>query len=176
MTEISREYAEALFAIACEENSKKEYLSALEMISAVFRENPEYTEFLLCPGIPLSERLKAAEDAFTDRVPQYVVMFLLLLCEKGRIQLFSQCLSEYRKLVDVSENVAVARITSAVELTQAEIDGIKNKLEKTMKKSIITECIVDPSVMGGVIIETEGRIIDGSLRRSLLEVKEVIGR
>lgn len=176
MTEISREYAEALYAIACEENSKKEYIAALEQISAVFGDNPEYTEFLVCPGIPLSERQKALEEAFTGRVPQYIVMFLLLLCEKGRIQLFNQCLAEYRKLVDASENVAVARITSAVELTQAEKDGIRTKLEKVMKKSIITECFVDPAVMGGVIIETEGRIIDGSLRRSLQEVKEVIGR
>lgn len=176
MTEISREYAEALYAIACEEDSKKDYISALELISTVFGENPEYTEFLVCPGIPLSERLKAVEDAFTDRVPQYIVMFLLLLCEKGRIQLFNQCFAEYRKLVDASENVAIARITSAVELTQAEKDGIKAKLEKVMKKTIITECIVDPAVMGGIIIETEGRVIDGSLRRSLHEVKEVIGR
>lgn len=176
MTEIIREYAEALYEIACEENSRKEYAKTLEMLSAAFGENPEYIEFLICPGIPLSERLKAVEDAFAGRVPEYIVMFIQLLCEKGRIQLFSQCVADYVKLVDASENIAVAKITSAVKLTQSEMDGIRLKLEKLIKKRIVMECITDPSIMGGVIIETEGRIIDGSLRRSLHEVKEVIGR
>lgn len=176
MTEISREYAEALYAIACEENAPKEYLEALELVSAVFRENPEYMEFLLCPGIHLSERVKALEEAFSNAVPQYVTMFMQLLCEKGRIKLFDSCCAEYRKLVDASENVSVARVTSAVKLTEAETEGIRRKLEKTMKKTIILECVVDPAIMGGIVIETESRIIDGSLRRSLHDVKEVIGR
>ena len=45
-----------------------------------------------------------------------------------------------------------------------------------MKKQIILECVVDTSILGGVVIEAEGRIIDGSLRKSLQEVKEVIGK
>lgn len=176
MTEIIREYAEAVYEIACEENSKREYAQVLQMLADTFSENPEYVEFLICPGIPLSERLKAVEEAFAGRVPEYILMFIQLLCEKGRIQLFSQCVAEYIKLVDDSENIAVARVTSAVKLTQPETDGIRLKLEKLIGKKIVMECITDPAIMGGVIIETEGRIIDGSLRRSLREVKEVIGR
>ena len=51
MTEISREYAEALFEIACEENARDEYAEHLRNILEVFNENPEYMEFLICPGI-----------------------------------------------------------------------------------------------------------------------------
>ncbi|MDD6060546.1 MAG: ATP synthase F1 subunit delta [Ruminococcus sp.] len=176
MTEICREYAEALFAIACEENEKEKYTEDLKTILEAFNENPEYMEFLLCPGIPLSERLNAVEEAFSGRFPQYIVMFMQLLCEKGRIRLFGQCVGEFIKLVDASENIAVVRVTSAVELTQEEVENIRKKLEKFLKKGVITECIIDASIMGGIIIETDGRIIDGSLRKSLREVKEVIGR
>ena len=176
MTEICREYAEALFAIACEENEKEKYTKDLKSILEALNENPEYMEFLVCPGIPLSERLNAIDEAFSGSFPQYIVMFMQLLCEKGRIKLFGQCVGEFIKLVDASDNIAVVKITSAVELTQAEVDNIRRKLEKSLKKGIITECIVDASIMGGIIIETEGRIIDGSLRKSLHEVKEVIGR
>lgn len=176
MTEISREYAEALFEIACEENAVDEYAEHLRNILEVFNENPEYMEFLICPGVPLSERLAAVEETFSKAFPQYIVMFLQLLCEKGRIKLFSQCAGEFFKLLDASHNVAIAKITSAVALTQEEKDSIRKKLEKSLKKGVVTECVVDPAIMGGIIIETEGRIIDGSLRKSLHEVKEVIGR
>ena len=70
MTEISREYAEALFEIACEENARDEYAEHLRNILEVFNENPEYMEFLICPGVPLSERLAAVEEAFSKAFPQ----------------------------------------------------------------------------------------------------------
>ena len=132
--------------------------------------------FVFCAVDMKKDEIKALEEAFSNAVPQYVTMFMQLLCEKGRIKLFDSCCAEYRKLVDASENVSVARVTSAVKLTEAETEGIRRKLEKTMKKTIILECVVDPAIMGGIVIETESRIIDGSLRRSLHEVKEVIGR
>lgn len=176
MNDVILEYAEALFAVACEENSKDEYAQALESVKNDFEENPEYMEFLLCPGIPMSERLSAIEEAFTGKLPEYIVYFLQLLCEKGRIQWLSDCVKEYNALVDASENVAEAVVTTAVELTQSEKERLKTKLEKMLGRSVEIECVTDPSVMGGVLIETEGRVIDGSLRRRLNEVKDVIGR
>lgn len=176
MTEMSKEYAEALFALACEENAKKEYSHALENVMVAFRETPEYMDFLVCPGIPLSERISAVEEAFSEHLPRYIVHFLQLLCEKGCIQLLGDCAKEYLKLVDASENICVAKVTSAVELTEDEKKRIQQKLEKMSGQSVIMECITDSAIMGGVIIETEGRVIDGSLRRHLHEVKDVIGR
>lgn len=176
MTEIIKEYAEALFAIACEENAKKEYSAALDKVIKAFSETPEYMDFLICPSIPMSERISAVEKAFSGNVPEYIVYFLQLLCEKGRIYLLGECVKEYKKLVDASEHISVAKITSAVELTPQEKERLQLKLEKMSGKSVIMECITDPAIMGGVVIETEGRVIDGSLRRHLREVKDVIGR
>ena len=69
MTEISREYAEALFLLACENKCADEYGKALELIKSVFGENPEYTVFLASRSIPLSERIQALDEAFSGRVP-----------------------------------------------------------------------------------------------------------
>lgn len=176
MNDMTREYAEALFALACEENSAEEYSKALGTIAEVMHENPQYMDFLVCPGIPVTERLGALEEAFSGRIPDYVLHFMQLLCEKGRIRLFDGCVREYNMLLDASHHVAVARVTSAVELTAPEKERITAKLEKITGKSVALECYTDPAIMGGVVIETEGRAIDGSLRRHLHEVKDVIGR
>lgn len=176
MTVMSKEYAGALFAIAREEASVREYSEALDEISALFEENSEYMELLVCPAIPLSERKQALKEAFSGRVPEYILYFLLLLWEKGRLRLFGECVKEYRRLAEASENAAAAKVTSAVELTQSEKDRIVRRLEKLSGKSVVIEYITDPEIMGGVIIETEGRVIDGSLRRHLQQAKEVIGK
>ena len=39
---------------------------------------------------------------------------------------------------------------------------------------MILKCQVDPSLLGGVRVETEGRVLDGTLRTRLQEIKEVM--
>ena len=77
MIQTEREYAEALFTLAVEENSCEEYLDSLGTIKNIFEENPDYIEFLNSPAIALSERLASIDEAFDERMPQYVVSFLL---------------------------------------------------------------------------------------------------
>lgn len=174
MTEMSREYAEALFALAYEENAVKEYSDSLCMIADIMFENPEYIYFLAYPGIALTERLQALDDAFSGKIADYILCFMKLLCEKGHIKLFNNCVREYRKLSDASQHFTVARVTSAVELTFSEKERITAKLEEITEKRTAIEFYIDPAVIGGIIIETEGRVIDGSLRRYLQQIKDVI--
>ena len=86
MMQTEREYAEALFSLAAEENSVAEYLDALLTVKELVAENPDYIELLASPAIPMSERLAAIDEAFDGRMPEYVVSFIRLLCENGRIR------------------------------------------------------------------------------------------
>jgi len=174
MTEISKEYGTALFMLACETDSKKEFGASLEAVAQAFRENPGYMEFLASPSIPKSERLAAIGEAFGGSCPQEIVSYVQLLCEKGRISCFFESAEEYMSLLDASEHVQTAKVTSAVELTADEKEALKKKLEELNKCTINMEYFIDESLLGGIIVETDGRIIDGSLRKSLRDIKEVI--
>lgn len=174
MTEHSKEYAAALFMLACEKNMKKEYAKALETVEQVFREEPLYIKFLSSPGIPMEERLTAIRQAFEAHVPEDVLSFLQLMCEKGRITDFFEACEEYQKLFTESERILHAKITSAVELTQAEKEKLQNKLEAVNNSSIHMDYVIDASLMGGMIVEIDGKVLDGSLRSRLHDIKEVI--
>ena len=176
MTEMSKEYGEALFALAKECDAVDEYKEALDTVTAVFRENPEYIDFLDSPSIAKNERTNAVELAFGGRVPEHIVSFLQLLCEKRHIRSFDGCVKEYNALYDASKKVSTARVTSAVPLTDKEKDGLRQKLEKISGNSILLECSTDESLMGGLVVEIDGKVIDGTLRHRLNEVKDVIGR
>ena len=126
MTEIAKEYGTALFMLACEENQKKCYGEALKVINDTFNAYPEYMELLSSPGIPMGERLGIIEATFAGAVPEHVLSYLQLLCEKGRITCFTESVKEYNALWDASQRISNVKITSAVELTEAE----KQKIAK----------------------------------------------
>lgn len=174
MAEISKEYAAALFMLACEENAKKEYVSALEEVKAAFSENMEYSEFLASPAIALSQRLSSIETAFSGKVPENILSFLLLLCEKGRISCLMEAVEEFFALVDASEHIVCAKAVSALELTEDEKKKLQDKLETLYKGKVDIEYSIDESLLGGLVVEVDGKVFDGSLRHRLHEVKEVM--
>ena len=174
MNEIGEEYGAALFLLACEENAQNKYSDALAKVKKAFSENPEYMEFLTSPSIPISERLTAIEAVFGSTVPERVLSYLQLMCEKGRIAWFYQSAEEYEALLSASEHISAAKITSVVELTDAQKRKLIAKLETLYKGKIRAEYYIDESLLGGLIVEVDGNIMDGSLRHRLREVKEVM--
>ena len=99
-TERAKEYATALFMIAVEQNEAKKFAAALETVTNSLRDNPEYTEFLSTPSIPKSERIASLETVFGAIIPEDVLSFVKLLCEKDRMRITEACFREYMKLYD----------------------------------------------------------------------------
>lgn len=172
--EISKEYAAALFSLACENQTEQSFADALDTVCTIFRETPEYIEFLASPGIPKEERTAALDEAFASAVPEYVLSFLKVLCERGNIRSLNDCVKAYHQLLDVQKQFSRAKIISAVPLTDAQRERLIQKLEQKSGHTILPEYIVDPALLGGMVVEMDGRVIDGSLQRKLQQVKEVI--
>lgn len=174
MTEIGKEYGTALFMLACEENAKQEFSNGLNVVTSALRENPDYQEFLSSPGIPLGERISALSAVFAASVPEHLLSYLQLLCEKGRFSCFWDSVEEFNALLEASEHMTTAKVTSAAALTEEEQLKLKNKLELTYHCKVNLECSVDAALLGGLIVEMDGKVMDGSLRHRLRMVKEVI--
>lgn len=174
MTEISKEYASALFMLAQETGEQEAIARSLSVVEDAFVQNPELVEFLAAPTIPKAERTQAVQDIFGDLVQEHLLSFVQLLCEKGHIRNFVTCAREFRAMLQRQQNIATARVVSAVELTEAERLEIKQKLEAASGHSVLLECRLDPSLMAGLVIYMDGKVMDGSLRHRLRELKEVM--
>ena len=101
--------------------------------------------------------------------------FLELLCEKGHMALLHDCYREYDALYRAFSGRSVARIVSAVALTDEQKAELIARLEKMSRHQVKAHYELDESLLGGVIIYMDDRIIDGSLRRKLREMKEELG-
>ena len=173
---ISIEYAEAIFAIAMEENKTAEYYEDLRLVDSLIKESPEYLELLMSPSIETAEKLTLIDSAFVGKLMENTISLIKLLCERNRIELFRECFMDYEKLYNASRQTAFVTVISAVELTDTERERIKASLEAKYKLSVELRCEIDKSIMGGIIIKTDDAIMDGSLSRRLQDVKEVINK
>ena len=174
MTDLSREYAEALFALAAENDREKEYLEALDEAAALLGDNPEYVELLACPAVPRDERDSLLEQALGSILPEQVLAFVQLLCAHGRIRSFGDCIAQYRLLYQTAVAMSTAQVVSAVPLTEQEKERLSAVHTARMGRTVTLECTVDEGLLGGLSVTIDGKVLDGSLRSRLHAVKEVM--
>ena len=176
MTRTNKEYGEALFSLALETGNTDNFKSALDTVCKIFKNDPEYVEFLACYGIPVSERTEALESALGNIIPEYVLSFLQILCEHGTIKEFFECVDMYNSLYAEHNKMTTAVVTSATPLDDVQKSSLIKKLEKLSGRNVTLDCRIDKTVLGGLVIELDGKIIDGSLKHKLQKVKEVIDK
>ena len=171
---LSNEYAEAIFELALEENSRDAYYNELKVVERLLKDASDYVEFLSSPSIPTDEKLGAIDAAFNGKVNDNIVSFLKLLCERGRAELFFACLEDFERLYNESKKTMLVKVTSATELTEDEKSRLAAALKKKYALEVELQCVIDKSILGGIIVETGDSVLDGSLTRKLRDVKEVI--
>ena len=174
MTETSRAYADALFSLAVETDSVRETLNALKVARHELYNNEGALDLLASPAIPKDERLAVIEQAFGDKLPGPVVSLMCVMCGNGCIRELDDCVAAFSELHDAAMKLSTARVVSAVALSAAQKAALTEQLTRKLGRSIRLECDVDASILGGMIVYVDGKVIDGSLRHKLQQIKEVM--
>ena len=175
MAEISKEYAAALFGIAEEKGCVRAWADTLAAIDAILRENPRYLALLASPEIPPEERRSLLDQAFGGMAAPEIIGFAALICRRGRAKELPDAIRHFRQMADIRDRTRVARVVSAAPLTDAEKKRLTAALERKSGMKVTLSCAVDPSLIGGMTVEMDGKVTDGSVRTRLRELKEVIG-
>lgn len=174
MTGRGREYAAALFELALEDNCRTEISEGLELLRDVFRETPQYAEFLLSPAIPKEERIRSIHESFQGKIDDHLIAFLSILTEKRHVRDLEECINAYDELYRESMKKSDAVVISAVELTDDQKNRLKETLERKSGHTVTVEYRTDKKLIGGVVVEMDGTRMDGSIRHRLKEIKEVM--
>ena len=174
MTTTSKEYAEALFELAAGDRVLEETSDGLVTVISALRQTPEYRSLLASAAIGKADRLKALDDAFAGKVPNVLMGVLRMMVSRGHIGSLDNMVREYEELSREYRGESIALVTSAVPLKEAEAVAIRAELEKRFARRVILRCELDPNLIGGVRVEVEGRVIDGSIRNKLEQIKDVM--
>ncbi len=174
MTTTSREYAEALFELAVQANVTQETSEGVETVISALMQMPEYRALLASPAISKEERLAALDTAFRGKIPDILLAILRMMVSRGHVSALNGMARDYEELARGYRGESMAVVTSAVPLKEAETVALREKLEKKLARKITLQCQVNPDLIGGIRVEVDGRVIDGSIRNKLDEIKEVM--
>lgn len=169
-----KEYALAIFSIALENDNLETVRSDLLLVRDAICDDPDYLGYLISPAVPKSERLLSIAEIFEEYVEENVFAMINVLCEHGDILVLSAAVDEFVQLYEDYMNFAKAVVTSAIELSDEQKDKIVSKLSSVTGKKIQAEYIIDESIMGGVTVMVDGKYYDGSVRKNLNNLKEVM--
>ena len=174
MISSSNDYANALFMIAAEDGKLEDYNRDLSVVKQVFRENPDYALLLTSPNIPKSERQAVVDAAFGGKVDANILNFIKVLCDHNKISTLDDCIKDFNALRKASQNRVTAKVYTAVPITESQEQALKEKLQKKFGYTVKIKTVIDKNMIGGVRVEIDGKIIDGSVKRQLHDIKEVI--
>jgi F-type H+-transporting ATPase subunit delta len=169
---IARRYAVALFGAARKAGVAEEVLADLLAVHELAKLEPSWQRFLEAPDVLTEHKVAAISTVLEGRVHELVGRLLNLMLQKKRIQHFPFVQEEYRELVEEDLGIVRARVTTAVPLDPALAGDLVSRLEKITHKRIRIETRVDPDILGGVVAIVGDKILDGSLRHRLAELRD----
>ena len=167
---LARPYARAAFATAREEGKFAPWSDALAF-SAHVAADPRVAAMLANPQLGRDEAVallvpEAAGDTYGR--------FLALLAEGRRLPQLPEISGLFEQLRADAEQVVKATVTSAAELSAAELDSIKAALRRRFGREVEVQTAVDASLIGGAVIDAGDVVIDGSLKGKLSRLQTAL--
>jgi F-type H+-transporting ATPase subunit delta len=165
-------YAGALFEAARERGELEEVLSDLGEFVAALHDSEELRLFYYGGQVPERQKRRAI-DGLTEGMKTSTTNFLKVLVDNGREEILEEVLGRYEQLVKEHLGRIEVGVTTAVELSQEQLDRVKERLGSVLEgKEIVLETNVDPELIGGAVFRFGGRMMDGSIRGRLESLRE----
>ena len=175
--QVDTTYGDALFALALEENKIDSLYEEIMALLPVLRENRELLSLFEHPQIDKAEKQRVIENTFQGRVSDDITGLFAIMVKKDHGGDIIRVLEYFVRRVKKHKNIGLALITSAVELSSAQKAAIEMKLiETTGYRSIEAGYLVDPSLLGGLVIRIDDRVCDSSLKTKLEKMSRALAR
>jgi len=149
-------------------------LTELAAISDILTASPELINFSLVPTVARGDKLDVIKNIFGGKVSDYVLNFLLVLTEKGRLGRFGGIYRDFRTKYYDKFGIAPVTVTSAFPLTPEQKEKISAKMKQITGKEIELSEKTDKNIIGGVTVDYGGTRIDGSVKSRLEALKKEI--
>ncbi|HVM97424.1 MAG TPA: ATP synthase F1 subunit delta [Candidatus Acidoferrales bacterium] len=164
---VARRYAKALFALAKDANALEPTGEQLERVAAVVHD-PSVGSVVASPLLTSSKRTEMARMLGRELgLSELLTRFVVVLAEQKRLVELPMIRLNYDRLLDAALNRARAIIRSNSALSPQQQAELISTFTRLTGKQVMAQVVVDPGLLGGVVVEVEGKVYDGSVRNQL---------
>ena len=165
LTTVARPYAKAAFDFAVEAKTVESWLAQLSFAAEVAKD--ETIKGFLSGGASVEQAQTLFLNVCGEQVDSQGQNFLKVMAENERLLVLPQVLEQFSALKAEFEQEITVDVTSAVELNVAQTKTLSAALEKRLARKVKLNCIVDNSIVSGLIIQAGDMVIDGSIQGKL---------
>jgi ATP synthase F1 delta subunit len=175
MEEIASVYARSLFEVAKEQGKLDKVRDELGEFADALHGSRELQVFLFSPYFSTKEKSEGLDKAVSG-ADETVLNFLKLLVEKHRMPVLFRARAEFDRLWEEENKLLPVTVTSAVELPQATIKQIGDRIAEQTDRKVDLQSRVDPDILGGIVVRVGNSVLDASIRNRLENFRKQVAR
>lgn len=173
-TEVARRYAEALYELAAEADELDRVRDAFRDVVRDVREMPQLAQVLAHPMVLREKKMAVVEDVFPE-VPGVLANLLRLVIRNRRETYLDLIYDEFLAAEAEAQGIARVRVTTASELADEDRSRLIDRLTEALGRQVSLEEHVEEELLGGARLETDGKVIDGTLKARLDRLRSLLG-
>jgi F-type H+-transporting ATPase subunit delta len=172
MDSIASRYGQALFKIAEEEKSFPLYIERFDALLSLIVLQPDFISILKNSFYTTKQKHTLIEKALPVESFGYLGSFIKLLMKNHRLMFLESILKEALLLSREASSVSIGTIYSTFALSANHIQLITKALMTHSKNQLTLTNVIDPSLIGGIRVDIEGKVYDASLLAQVTEMKQ----
>jgi F-type H+-transporting ATPase subunit delta len=167
---VARRYAQGIFQLAEAERNLQAWRQDLAQLDQLLQDDVLRAAFAN-PSVTTARRLELARRLAPELRPE-TQNLLRLLVERRRTADMEEIRREFDRMADDAEGIANVILTTAIPLDNAEKERYEKELAQRLNRRVRLEHRVDPSLVGGATIQVGDRLVDGSVRMQLSQLRQ----
>lgn len=171
---IGNRYGSALFEAGLELNKLDDFHKEINLILDILKREPDLETLLSHPKISKEEKKDILKNVFEKLVSQEMLNFLYIIVDKRREGHLFEIGQEFEDLFNKHKNITKVVAITSIPMKDEAQEKLKVTLGEKLRKNIVLENVVDPSILGGVLLKVEDKIIDGSIKSQLENIERTI--
>lgn len=175
MENVAQVYARALFEVAVEGHMLDTVKEQLSQFVDALADDRQLELFFFSPYFSTVEKKSGLNRAVSDAEPT-IMNFLETLIERHRMTEISRIRERFDKLWDVEMKVLPVEVTTAVPLDEATVASIGESIGAGTGNRIKLTSVVDPDVLGGIVLRVGNVVLDASVRNRLNQLRKQISK
>lgn len=175
MEEIAQVYARALFEVAREQGKLDPVREQLGQFADALNEHGDLRVFFFSPYFSTEEKKDGLHRAVEGADPA-IVNFLETLLERHRMPVIFRIRDEYQRLWDQENQLLPVEVTSAVDLDEATVKSIGDRIGEQTGQRVELTSKVDPSILGGIVLRVGNSILDASIKHRLDQLRKHVAQ
>lgn len=169
---LATRYAKSLIDLAVEQKQLDAVYADMKTLQSINKGNADFVAMLRSPVISSDKKEKIIAAITEGKVSKLTAMFMRLLTDKTREGNLPEIITAFINQYNSINGIQTVKLTTAVPVSDALKNEIVSKVKAGKDTKIELEAKVDPSIIGGFMLQAGDTLVDASIQRDLNDVRK----